>query len=521
MASEPDVPACIKKSPLLWVKAGGTRSSPEDLVLELMRSTFWAVTSKDESTRRFSPDSEDLNQHEQVAVRAFRGRQKKEASRNSIVEHFFAPVYPQLARTSWLRPKDARVVVQFLFEAVFIDYLNTINADSERKSEADKFIELMVCSLLGDTIKDTKKRELFADTIGETEKDYRRQGVDELSKIISCGEQQKLRLIGEVKPGSNRYVGNEFSEAAFGDWKSLLEEEPNLSRNHWLDLVACYLRMVVPMSVLVQTQGVILFDRWLRGALKGENLPSQKEIESSFQKRGRGILRPSHGLCRDHLDKIAEYIQARIRVNGLLADLQKHSILTPDHLKLPLVARQHSRPNKDQSILELLKIIFKKKDLYKKTVQADMQIGSVSDYVERRAVRLCSEYSSWRKPLDAGPGKLLKYLMYPMYCIGQFDERGSHLMIQPSQRLMFRIEPAPLVLQFITLMKVRKMQGANIRRAPVLRDIEEHFQAYGIDYAASPSGREILVSHMRNIGLLAGSADAGESARINLPYKKD
>ena len=50
-------------------------------------------------------------------------------------------------------------------------------------------------------------------------------------------------------------------------------------------------------------------------------------------------------------------------------------------------------------------------------------------------------------------------------------------------------------------------------------DVEEHMRAYGVDFAARPQGRTLLVSQMRHIGLLVGSADAGESARISNPYQ--
>ena len=521
MASEPQVPPCIRRSGILWVPAAAPRQAPEDLLLELMRSVFFARDQIPRSApaQRLSPGSDSLNPAEIAAVRAFRGRQKKEATSSAKIEHFYAPAYPQLARSSWLRPKDARVVVEFLFRNVLGAHLATFESPQYREKARADLVSCTVAALLGDTraTGDTG-REILADAV-KRERAFDEIGKETLLDFLGDGRYSASRRVGQVDGDgdSRRFAGCDFTEVAFNDWRSLMKLEGALSRHHWLSLVSCYLRIVIPMAALVQSRGVVLVDRWLREALRGDGIPEQETIETSFVHRGRGLLRPTRELCRDHLDVIAEYMRARVRLSALLNDLRDLGVLSNEDLEQTLVAKRVAG-HQEMQIRTLLERVVAQRADYARTVAAEMGIGKVRDLPERRAARLCEPFSAWRKPLDVGPGKLLKWLMYPLYCVGQFDERGSHLLVQPTTRLMFTIEPGPLVLQFMTLMRALQMRGT-AARAPVLRDVEDHLKAYGVDFAARPLGRALLVAQMQHIGLLVGSADAGESARIRNPYQ--
>lgn len=518
--SEPEVPRCIRSSGVLWVPAAAPRQAPEELLLELMRSVFFGVDEIERSAPagRLTPGSESLTAAEVAAVRAFRGRQKKEATSTAKVEHYYAPAYPQLVRTSWLRGKDARVVVEFLFRTVLGGHLATFASPDDQAKARDELAELTVRALLGDTgVESPGTSEILAEAV-ERSSVTGAKGLEILKGLLGQDSYSESRRVGKARDRGEhrRYGGSEFTEAAFNDWRSLVELECKLSRHHWLALLSCYLRLVIPMAALVQSRGVVLLDRWLRGVLRGEDVPAQEEIETSFIRRGRGLLRPTRGLCRDHLDAITDYMRARVRLSALLADLRNVGILADDHLETTLVAKR-AAGSREQVIADLLRRVAAGRDTYAREVRDELGVGDVDDLAERRAARLCEEYSAWRKPLDVGAGKLLKWLMYPLYCVGQFDERGSHLLVQPRRRLMFTIEPGPLVLQFMTLMRFIQMKR-DASRAPVLRDVEEHMRAYGVDFAARPEGRNLLVAQMQHIGLLVGSADAGESARIRNPY---
>ena len=521
MASEPKVPNCIRSSGVLWVPAAAPRHAPEELLLELMRSVFFRDEDipRTSAAQRLTPESEALTVSEVAAVRAFRGRQKKEATSTAKIEHYYAPAYPQIARTSWLRPKDARVVVQFLFRTVIGGHLATFASPDTQAKIQTEIASSTVRALLGDTgAEESRTREILAEAVEQTAVSEV-EGIRILEDILASDRYLESRRVGQPTNDGEyrRFASCEFTEAAFNDWRSLVKLEGALSRPHWLALVSCYLRLVIPMAALVQSRGLVLLDRWLRQALREGDFPTQEEIENSLVRKGRGLLRPTQELCCDHIDAITEYIRARVRSSVLMVDLRDAGILSDTQLEMTLVAKR-TAGNQEMQISELLGRVAAGRDTYSRMVQAEMRIGDVSDLAARRAARLCEQYSAWRKPLEAGPGKLLRWLMYPLYCVGQFDERGSQLMVQPRRQLMFTIEPGPLVLQFMALMRSIQMRP-NASRAPVLRDVEEHMRAYGVDFSARPQGRSLLVSQMQHIGLLAGSADAGESARIRNPYQ--
>ena len=520
MDSEPDVPRCIRSSGVLWVPAAAPRQAPEELLLELMRSVFFKAegVERTRSAAPLTPTSHDLTDEESVVVRALRGRQKKQATSTAEVEHYYAPAYPQLARTSWLRPKDARVVVEFFFREVLGAHLATLASPDDREQVRTDLAWATVHALLGDTAEGSPTpAEILADAV-ERASVTEASGRTILRDLLQDRNSESRKVGNAADDGEHRrFASCEFTAAAFDDWRSLVKLEVPLSRHHWLALVSCYLRLVIPMAALVQSRGTVLLDGWLRQALRGEDVPTAQDIETSLIYRGRGLLRPTQELCRDHLDAIADYMRARVRLSVLLEDLRGAGILGDEHLQMTLVAKRAPGP-KEQGIADFLGRVAVCRDKYARKVQDDMRIGDVGDLTERRAARLCETYAAWRRPLDVGPGTLLKWLMYPLYCIGQFDERGSHLLVQPGRRLMFTIEPGPLVLQFMTLMTSIRMRQ-NATRPPVLRDVEEHMQAYGVDFSARPYGRTLLVSQMQHLGLLVGSPDAGESARIRNPYQ--
>lgn len=499
MRSEPDVPKGIRQSGLLWVPAAAPRQAPEELVLELMRSVFYAGTRPSvDRAKALSPSISDLLPVEAAIVRTLRGRQKKEATSSARIAHYYAPAYPELARASWLRRKDARVIEQFLFRTVFGGHISSYPSDEYRARLREQFARGTVSALLGDTLKSESGQsiDILAAALPHS-RDMAPDAHQSLAAILDVSDAHSRRIGRTLGVDEDRhYPSCKFYRTASKDWLALMGLEPYLSRHHWLSLLSCYLRIVVPMAALVQTRGIVLLDGWIRSAIRGQPVPTRVEIETGLVERGRQLLRPTQDLCSDHLDAIAEYMRARARVSALIKDLVEKGTLTVEQASRTVVARRDPAPT-EIGITELLETISARHEQYADTVSGEMGIARGDDFPERRAARLCERHSVWRKPLDVGPGKLLKWLMYPMYCIGQFDERGSHLLVQPGRRLMFTIEPGPLVLQFMTLMCSIRMREAG-GRPPVLHDVEEHLRDYGIDFSARPAGRNLLMAYGRD-----------------------
>jgi hypothetical protein len=52
----------------------------------------------------------------------------------------------------------------------------------------------------------------------------------------------------------------------------------------------------------------------------------------------------------------------------------------------------------------------------------------------------------------------------------------------------------------------------------VLKDIEDHFEEYGINFSLAAEARPLLMAELQSLGLLAGSPDAGSSVAVTCPY---
>jgi hypothetical protein len=72
-------------------------------------------------------------------------------------------------------------------------------------------------------------------------------------------------------------------------------------------------------------------------------------------------------------------------------------------------------------------------------------------------------------------------------------------------------------LLLAALDKGRKHQAQ--RGKLVLADLESHFHAYGLEFAASAGARPRLIAELSRLGLLKGSPDAGEYTELLVPIE--
>jgi hypothetical protein len=82
--------------------------------------------------------------------------------------------------------------------------------------------------------------------------------------------------------------------------------------------------------------------------------------------------------------------------------------------------------------------------------------------------------------------------------------------------------PGQLLLQTLTFLAAKAKQTAH-GNVPgggklVLRDIEEHFAQYGIDFSLAADARPLLIEELQGLGLLNGSPDAGSSVAVACPF---
>lgn len=209
-ANEPKVHPLVRKS-FVFVPSAGMRLAPEILVLELMREVFFKKHYGDrDGQRSLDPDELDEERRyvhstgERAVLHALRGRRKK--TRQSAVQQFVAPAYPQLARFGWLRKSSDRVINNFLFAGPIAQSLwhrGTGNEDGKCKQQ--ELVETIWLALLGHNScldQDLDGKELLAAALGpasfDADDDFDAKGElpkqNLLKKTCECEEREGDRL---------------------------------------------------------------------------------------------------------------------------------------------------------------------------------------------------------------------------------------------------------------------------------------------------------------------------------------
>ena len=92
------------------------------------------------------------------------------------------------------------------------------------------------------------------------------------------------------------------------------------------------------------------------------------------------------------------------------------------------------------------------------------------------------------------------------------DEDGGYLLTPKDGG--FVVFPGSLMLKVFTFLSGKTVDGRKL----ILRDVENHFSKYGIDFGKAGGARPRLIRVMQEIGMLRGSPDAGDSVEIEPQY---
>jgi hypothetical protein len=154
-------------------------------------------------------------------------------------------------------------------------------------------------------------------------------------------------------------------------------------------------------------------------------------------------------------------------------------------------------------------------------LQGDRAYGDATN-TTTFASRVSERYAAWRDPLNYGQGKNIDEFMRVLYRADRGDEAGGYLLIRQgrAESLSFRVFPGQMLLQTVAQLANRSKQGSNPSGGGklVLKDIEEHFAEYGIDFTLAADARPSLMDELKALGLLAGSPDAGSSVAVSCPF---
>lgn len=520
MANEPAVPNLIKKSSFFHMPTPAMRSAPELLIQELMEVIFNERDSKHTKSQYTTPtpelcSSDKFSIDEQFVISSFQGRRKGVGGR----EKYYAPAYPALARNSWFRSKDPVTVNGFLFDGPICHYLKSLpNSQDSIKEISIKIVD----ALIGDSSKTGTDKEIFSRVIDHNKTTLsRNEAIERLSDKIENTINADTQVIG------NNIV-NDFAKTVTLDLMAILELERKVPRHHWMSLLMGFLRVSMSLWLLYLAKNIVMLDKWISLSLNG-HVVTQENIESELGGDSKSLLLPSK-VVSDGTDKnITDWVKARLRVSIILSDLSHAdvNIISDDEKNFILSCYSGNERLTIYDLLERIRIDSTNDKRYQIFCEKKLSIkdGSI-DTINTRLIRACSKWDAYRNPLSKGQGKNAKEFLEVLRKSEGYDDRASHFLekvtdIKDKRTFQWRISPGQLIIQMFAYFSALEVQGnKKIQRELVLRDIEDHFRSYGVDFTLSSDGRKLLIQKLENAGLVLSSPDAGASMKIKNPYHK-
>lgn len=486
----------------------GMRLAPEVLLLELFREVFHAEGRNDKTyTQELSPDIRSeknepvFSAAERAVISAFRGRRKQ--TRQSKAQPFYAPAYPALAAHAWLAKNRERIIAQLLFNGAIAQHLWGVGANDRETQRS--VVESIARALAGTRKKPSERDEEQHDILAACLPAGRRD------PDVAAARQALESLTGEASRTVFRTrKPDELAARIFCDFKVLCESEARLPRVLWLRLMMTYLRFALPMWLLAQMRMTVVVHSWLRDALDGKALPDDDAIDAALAARNRGLLRPTLVPTGEVTGRIREYMRCRIELNLMLYAVAK---IRPAEFSPTKRIVTSNGSSSEVKLSDMLLAARKAGEVLRAEPECQ-QAGSAATFVARQAER----FAAWRDPLTSGQGKNIDEFLRVLYRSEQGDEAGGHLLMRQGRgdSAGFLVFPGQLMLQMIAMLAARTKPSREGRL--VLRDIEDHFEEYGVNFSLAAEARPLLTAELQSLGLLAGSPDAGSSVAVTPPF---
>lgn len=513
--NEPPLLPVISKS-FVFVSTTGLRETPEILLLELFRETFFDKFSSSKNSSQLDPEKKGLySQEEKAILYLTRGRAKKTKFKDFA--GYFAPAYPSLARGGWLRPKSDRQ----LRDAIFRGFIAQSLRDSPRE-RIPVVAKAIIDSLEGYRSSESKgiaNAEILSAAIANSFFDKNEFG-------LLNSEEATLRLVDLL---SNAASGEEAQSYTFKsstpddlsitlteDLLAICELERSIPRLQWLDILKCYLRIAICSWVLSKMRITV----WLRDEivkiLENKNyVPSQDSFQQFLSERHSNLFNPSASATDGVNVHVDIYIKARVELTVLSLALETIGVI-PNLEKLELVATDMGGDK--ISMHDFLSAFAASRN--------DMALLASPLNIRQWLLRICEKYPAWTNPRKKGQGKNLDEFLRVLARSSEGDGDTGYLVtpIRRGNRSMnYKIFPGPMLLKTITFLAAQKKRrqenkiGKSNDRL-VLSDVENHFREYGIEFGMTAGARPELISDLQRLGLLVGSPDAGDSVSVKNPF---
>lgn len=511
--------AASKSRNFAFLPSLGMRLAPEVVVNELFREIFFEDWSaSDGKEQQLSPLVEiaDVGEvyckEEQALLYAARGRSKRRGVGAKASTDFFAPLFPRLARGGWPRKQSEHLIKEQLILGPVAQHLLWRGGDASAKVNA--FATSLVRALSGTRGRNGgEAKEIFSRVVdalpplgnlpncmipmGEA------AAIQGLVDTLDLVQPRELLRLGAAS-GTN---GDSISSRMFHDLEAIIELEKSLPRLQWMEVFKCFLRVVLAIWVIARTRITVMLRDWLIEALAGGQVPEEKKLLELLNGRYRSLFHPTLTPTDELGQHIDRYIVARIETNLLLAKL--------DEVNGGELRNRYLTTIKEGadalSIEELLQLARTSKDSFSSAV------GGLSP--RQYATREGEKYPAWGSPRKYGVGKNLDEFLRVIKPGGEGDSDRGYLVRQKRAGIRGQIvfPGAALINTFVFLAEAARRKSGHGRKL-ILRDLEDHFESYGIAFKGALAARPRLIHELIVLGLLKGSPDAGDSAELRSPY---
>lgn len=513
--NEPPLPPVISKS-FVFVSTTGLRETPEILLLELFRETFFDKFSSSKSSSQLDPEKKNLySQEEKAILYLTRGRAKKTKIKN--FSGYFAPAYPSLARGGWLRPKSDRQ----LRDAILRGFIAQTLRDS-----SGKFIPVVAKAII-----DALEGHRSAESLGIANAEILSAAIansvfNEKEFGLLSSEDATLRLVELLSNAASgdkeqsytfkSSAPDDFSTTLTDDLLAICELERTIPRLQWLDILKCYLRISICSWVLSKMRITV----WLRDEavkiLEDQNyVPSPDSLQNFLSKRNLNLFNPSSSATDGPNVHVDIYIKARVELTVLSLALEATGAI-PNLDKLELVATDVGGDK--ISTYDFLTAFVSNRSLI-------VQLASPLN-IKQWLLRTCEKFPAWTSPRKKGQGKNLDEFLRVLSRSSEGDGDNGYLVtpIRRGNRAMnYSIFPGPMLVKTIAFLAAHKKKKQEHKTGKsndrlVLSDVENHFREYGIEFGMTAGARPKLISELQGLGLLVGSPDAGDSVSVKNPF---
>lgn len=497
--NEPRVPPTLGDS-FVSIGTPGMRVAPEILVLELMREIFYERPVANATSTNMDPaDLEGSSLEEVVTLEAARGRIRRAA--NVAAKPYYMPLYPEQARNAALRVKTDRVLRNNFLQGPLAHCLHC-RGEAAVKPVLDGFVDALYGRArtgLG------RSPDIMVLPMGRDQRSLEAAGFNEISvakdsllAVVRNGQFFRLPS-GEVDALAARIVD---------DLHELCKVEGYIPRLLWLDLLKTFLRICTGIWLLAQARlTVILRDQIFR-ALAGDTLPPPGYFAKLIKERSRGLIKPLSTPSLGLHEHVVHYGKARVETSLLMYLLKEAGT---DFLDRTLKVEAGGAR---EIGLEEIPVAFQNKR------EALVSLAS-PDAMVTQLRRLCERYPMWRRPTSYGQTKNLDEFLRVLWCLDVEDNDEGFIARRirgaGEALLIFPGAGATKLMAFFADRDRIGKNGEAQRRRLLLEDLEQHFDAYGIDFSSVVGARPRLIDQLSSLGLLRGSPDAGSGAWLNTP----